>query len=812
MDLPTCPSCGQSVIDDDVEDCPFCGESLSGKPSAKPKPPQKSAQKPAAKQADQKGSSPKSQPGKTAKKSSPESDDPFDVATPVGQSVIRLTPKPQKGRLHRVVCPMCDTQGFTGKKAAGKSVKCVNHDCLVPIFTAPEIQVKEPEPEPESSGMSAGKKFGIGSVLIILIGFGVWFFFMQPEVPDTIQFDMPKKGTANTDAENKQKEYNPLTDGPKQAAGGQTWQPAKMRDILLADMIETSRLTSKNRSKPFCRMLTAGAFAESGEIEKAQAQIEQLKKVGQSVPYYQIPPLVQIAWQQLKADDKTAAAKTITDMLSLSKSLPEFGRAHVDFSAQIAAVLIANGRLDDAKRIVLQHQNIELQGQLSAFVQSELSSQSYNLDSAWRNRLLQSQTAPQWAVVSRILCTNQRWDDCLDWAAAAPDIDVKLVVCLAFAEALVDTAHAVSDLKLLSQIDEATKLLPSASQAQLHALVSQRHQAAGQKDLAQKSLNRAKQLLKSEPIPQAFVVPEMKEILQIKLSDPVPFRLAALASAEISLAEFVNGSQEAAWVALQGVSQFSSGIGPSLSAIQVRLDEINNRGSSAMRGQLKRLLELENEDMARLAFNRYRRQCNAIRDAATARMNFQVSLYQRASSWNLTEQIWEEVQQKSVSDDINLQEPFFKTALPAQLVYAATESGNNQLADQIRKSISAHQSPADPLLELQSATLAEIQSGNLKQAAEMIEQSKSGRPWQALWTLRIACRLAANEKLDDSLQFVSGIDNPVLSEEALLFVSAIATKNGQGEDIWKWQQEAELTPTEKIALYRGLIAGLNSAK
>ncbi len=40
MDLPTCPACGQSVLDDDAVDCPFCGASLKGggKGSAPKKP------------------------------------------------------------------------------------------------------------------------------------------------------------------------------------------------------------------------------------------------------------------------------------------------------------------------------------------------------------------------------------------------------------------------------------------------------------------------------------------------------------------------------------------------------------------------------------------------------------------------------------------------------------------------------------------------------------------------------------------------------------------------------------------------------
>ena len=38
MDFPVCPSCRQSVIDDDAVDCPFCGASMKAKPGAKPTP------------------------------------------------------------------------------------------------------------------------------------------------------------------------------------------------------------------------------------------------------------------------------------------------------------------------------------------------------------------------------------------------------------------------------------------------------------------------------------------------------------------------------------------------------------------------------------------------------------------------------------------------------------------------------------------------------------------------------------------------------------------------------------------------------
>jgi len=44
MDLPTCPACKQSVLDDDAVDCPFCGAPMKGGPApARSSAPPKSA-------------------------------------------------------------------------------------------------------------------------------------------------------------------------------------------------------------------------------------------------------------------------------------------------------------------------------------------------------------------------------------------------------------------------------------------------------------------------------------------------------------------------------------------------------------------------------------------------------------------------------------------------------------------------------------------------------------------------------------------------------------------------------------------------
>ena len=206
MDLPTCPACGQSVLDDDAEECPFCGASMSGKPSKKktspaaaaapvvkakqpPKaaPPKSESTKPDSPRKSSKPDSPKDDAAATKISQDSDDDDPFDIDTTASQRAIPLSPKPSKGRLHRVFCPMCETPGFTTKKAAGKEVKCSNPDCLVPLFTAPPLEVKEKEvveePEPPTKRLSLGVLIGLVGLLAVVVGGIVIFVFKQDQPP-----------------------------------------------------------------------------------------------------------------------------------------------------------------------------------------------------------------------------------------------------------------------------------------------------------------------------------------------------------------------------------------------------------------------------------------------------------------------------------------------------------------------------------------------------------------------------------------------------------------------------------------------------
>ena len=126
---------------------------------------------------------------------------------------------------------------------------------------------------------------------------------------------------------------------------------------------------------------------------------------------------------------------------------------------------------------------------------------------------------------------------------------------------------------------------------------------------------------------------------------------------------------------------------------------------------------------------------------------------------------------------------------------------------------------------LQRETAEEIQKGgDVASIAQRLaayefkpdegEKTSSEDPeWTLLWGLRLACRLAKAGKTDKAFDLVSGFTKDMLwREEGYEMLAAITAKNPvAAEPIWKKYRPTLLTPTEKIAIFRGLCAGLSSS-
>ncbi|MFP6763639.1 MAG: hypothetical protein VB858_08475, partial [Planctomycetaceae bacterium] len=262
---------------------------MSGKPAASPASPTAARKKSTAAK-------------KTDTTAGGDDDDPFGVASAVTGKSIPLLAKPTKGRLHRVICPMCETAGFHSKQIVGRDVRCANKECLVPIFTAPQLEGETPAEAPRAEaevkrGSSVAMLVGIIVLAATLLAGGAWFFTMPDGTTGQQPFDLPPVVPGAKDGD---KTGTPTVDGThpngKQPVSGVETGPGfdELWSESLIRMVSDSR-DGQNQRKAKSRQLTGEAFALRGERDEVNTQLKQLAIVAPRQKYLGIIPLVEYA-------------------------------------------------------------------------------------------------------------------------------------------------------------------------------------------------------------------------------------------------------------------------------------------------------------------------------------------------------------------------------------------------------------------------------------------------------------------------------------------------------------------------------------
>ncbi len=367
MDLPTCPSCGQSVLDDEPGACPFCGAAMAG--SSSPTTALKRAssgtkQKPVN---DASGQS----AGKTSKTKSPpsggRSDDPFDIAAPrQARHAITCAPKRTKSRPLRISCPMCDTRGYIPRSAVGKQVKCSNSDCLVPLFTASDpdkaktpgspsrvsdqaVQQEEQLARPAKKRSPTAMYCLLGSILLVA-GLGLRFYLDRD--PNDERFNQSFEIQIATPADSDEA-LSGITDTAPVA--DEMFDARTLASTLAENMIRSAQM-SINRDKALCRRQTADAFLRLGDEERARQELDQLLVVSfqrnLSKDYYRITPLARIYWQAVERNDQTALDGLFERMQPDAKTIPTSGLLAIEAAIKWGAVLVQRNDAEAAHKLV----------------------------------------------------------------------------------------------------------------------------------------------------------------------------------------------------------------------------------------------------------------------------------------------------------------------------------------------------------------------------------------------------------------------------------------------------------------------------
>lgn len=815
MDLPVCPSCKQSVLDENPEFCPFCGASMTGKGGKA-----KAAAQPAAKSAAPAAAGAKAGAAKpSAAKAA--ADDPFEIEAHAGEA-IAASPKRAAGKTLAVKCPMCETVGYVPPSAAGKDVRCANPQCMMPVFTAQKPEAPPPAPVVAKKQAAAGINWPlIGAITgVCVVGsVGAYFIFGTPQdtAPAVIGLEtlnnLPEAKNASpatnpntkvTQAEKpgiKEKSASNGNPTPAPAPGGQL-----VKDIL--DTIVASALTSdNNRHKGYCRRLTGIAFAVAGDAAGTSEQLVALDNVGREVPHYRIPALVTLAWRQLSEGNSADAANAVEQAWQSAGSIPKFGRDAQQIALELAAILPAVGRADDAHKLLADHPVDAHLGNVAVRISLVRHTRSFDVDTAPPADLIGGWTAPQAVGVTAILALHGAVDEAKQWATSQPDETAKDECVTAWADVLVRRALAGQKPDLSGNIPPVSAELSPAAQTRLWACLAQTRLAAGDKPEAENDLNSARTAAAQFAAPPATNVESFQHVIDIELPPAVEIRAWVLGAAECARAEARLGQTERAQASLQQALTAARGIAPSPAGVAAQKEAVKAAGANSVREELKSLYNLKTDDEARRKYTQLSRKLLELEKAAADRLALQVEVLSSAAAAGLTDAVAHEITVREAEEDPSAREPYLDTPLPWRVLAALKSAGQTANVGELTALVGERKPNDDPYHRLVEETSPIAAAGDARALAEAINQAGND-PGVDLWALQGASRLFRAKGVQAVLDYSATLKNQVLQEESLWLAGAQSARNGQAAQTWALiREQPRLSQTKKISAALGVLEG-----
>lgn len=813
MDLPTCPSCGASVLDEDAAECPFCGASMSAAPSSrKPATDQKQPAKDALGQ--------KPQLTKRTKRETVSDDDPFELERQ--QQSRKATPllrKPVKGKMFRVVCPMCDTPGFASPKVVGTEVKCRNPECLAPVFLVPDPEAKDRKAAAQTKPQEKKKsKLPLIAIIVVVIaGLGGGYYKLT-QVPDGAELSKPFNTKVISDANKKkfqldknEPKVNPLLKNPQTNQQTTTKNqvppvsPEVVQKEALETIVELSR-SRENRSKPFSRRLAAEAYAITGDIKASQEQIQRIDAVSPRLPFYKLFPLIEIGWIQLKQKSAPELKKTLDQTIELSKQIPEYGgRDSLDLVARLAAFWVAAGKKNLAVDLINKYQAENSLAQLSASLQIAHETNQYDFDSLID--LHHRWDSPQWVATTLILITRGYPQEALNWAALAPDSMERTEAVTQWSLSQIEQSLKHKQKLEISSIQSAETKLPPTGNALMFARCARKLISLKEPEAARAFLTKSISFLANTPVPTPVNLGNIKAVNEMTLPHPAPLEFLAQTYLQIACAESELGQTAAAIKYLNNSVMAIRAIAPSVPAVQAKTNEAS---SFNFQDQIKEALNLNSSDRLRRGISNYKKQLRNLKSAAENRQTLLVKLLSQASRSQLASQAWKIAAESQQTTDDNLKDTLLETSLPA-VILESVDQKNNDLKSQIKNAVNGQVpglSKEDSVI--QQATLL-VKNGKPEQAAHQINQSDLKKAWKGQLSLKLLSSLLNQSQMDQAIQFTTAIKDPVLREDMLNTIGAVAGIQGNLAPVKKLL-EGNYTPTERISGYLGLICGIQAAK
>ncbi|MBW3541044.1 MAG: hypothetical protein KY476_12305 [Planctomycetes bacterium] len=838
MDLPTCPSCGQSVLDDDAEDCPFCGASMSAKPAAKS--PNASGAASATKASPRTEKPAPAAAGATATRERPqkaartaaekqpakaESDDPFDVDHEAQQKAVPLRAEPSKGRRHKVVCPMCETTGYTARKAAGGLVRCANPKCLVPLFTAPPLaeEIESDEESAEPKPLLTPARLAIATAVVLAIAaVGIWKFVLTGDDPAAngpgpgpiVEMD---PAPDNEPEQPQQPEAAPTQrTNPAPAAAAQL-SAEEIRQKAFDLMYRASQEGDINR-RPLSVRIAAEAYAELGNLEKAREHIDRLKIVVPSnIRYYFIAPLVDIAWASLGAGQRAEADKLLAVSWKLKDSIHQLGQDPWDAAVSLAALAVAFDHDRDASGLLRdRRRDDELEaGRLWTQLRQVRAGRTWDLDRAEQTAPVKPWSDPAAVAVVFEVVSHGRSDAALRWARSRDELSARVDCLAAWAEAV--TRQSGDDGSSLEAVRAAVSELPAEARSLVLARLAHRQLALGRTSDAEASIAAVLEGLNGLSPPPPLSLPSTERLEGIKqlaeMIAPQPQdlerpKLAGLAHAEAARVLAGLGRAEDAALNLQKGLDFFAAVGPAKSAIELPSQQVQDRPRTEF--MLQQVLALQSRDQASRAYNQYRDLVSRFQNLAAERLELTAAALARAAQAGLAEPVAKLV----TKPEGQLDPALLSTDVPWSVVEALRAAGKADEAAALDKLLTdgKHRRPYEPAIRQFTEQL--IRDGKVAEAARRITAAKLSRAARDRWILVVTGRLVKAGKTADAMRLLERLTDAELAPvriEAWELTAGLAASAGRPQPVWEYlTRSSSLPAVEKVSACRGLAVALSS--
>lgn len=397
------------------------------------------------------GTKPQAPTAKAPSKKQPaatEDDDPFSVErAPAAAKVIPCARKPMKGRMHRVICPMCDSQGFIPKGAIGRQVKCANKECLVPIFTAGGDQTDAPSRAPGrvsddkvaaevKVSTDGGQKnpmviYGIVGVVALAATFGLVKYLNSMGTDELPPLPPPAVGGPTAGGPTVTPDPDPVPDEtPKQPDPEPVPEYRRRATELVTQMIDTSRVTPGNRDKAYCRRMTGDAYLRLGMADEASEQFAAMEKLAGSrtrTGYYKMVPLLNEYWRLIAAGETDTAATVLEEASALRTQMPSSGEVALESGIMLAAAVAHSGDLKLASEIVA-YQGVDrtVMSQIDSLKLAAWSTTAMTMDDL--KRPIPSPFGPYtWyrplvTAITVQLAARGQWESAINWAGQDSDL------------------------------------------------------------------------------------------------------------------------------------------------------------------------------------------------------------------------------------------------------------------------------------------------------------------------------------------------------------------------------------------------------